>query len=177
MRKLLISAILLILLPICGYAQTCMQPKTTNTQTNAQPTTTQQQIPNTINLLFVLTAKTAVLKANNDGSYTLTFFGVNPYITYFTNRPNRHQGLAAVEDFMKAWTVGSNNFQVNPPNAMLTAVRINNVENNNQQFYIFTLTSPKYNLKQNVMQFIARPITQKILFKDVRFDNATMVID
>jgi len=168
MRKLLILATFLILLPVCGYTQTCAQPQTTANQ---------KQTSAVINLSFVLTAKTAILKTNNDGTYRLTFIGVNPYITYFNNRPKRNQGVAAMQNFMKAWNVGANNFQVNPPNAMLTAVKINNVENNNQQFYIFTLTSPKYSQKQNVMQFIAEPLTQKILFKDVRFDNATMMIE
>lgn len=167
MRKLLLATFL-ILLPICGYTQTGTQPQTTANQ---------QQTSSVINLSFVLTAKTAILKTNNDGTYRLTFIGINPFITYFTNRPKRNQGVAAMQNFMKAWNVGTNNFQVTPPNATLTAVKINNVENTNQQFYIFTLTSPKYNQEQNVMQFIAKPITQKILFKDVRFDNATLVIE
>ena len=78
---------------------------------------------------------------------------------------------------MKAWNVGSNSFQVNPPNAVITAVKINNLENSNQQFYIFTLTSPKYNQQQGAMQFVAQPLSQKIYFKDIRFDNVMMVMD
>jgi len=162
MRKLLnsIIAFITIIAPIYCYAQT-----------------TQPQTPNVVNLMFILTAKTAILKANRPGLYTLTFIGINPYLTYYTNRPNRTQGLATIGNFMKAWNVGQNNFQTNPPNALITATKINNLENINQQFYIFTLTSPKYSQQQNAIQFVAKPLSQKILFKDIRFDNTTMVIN
>ena len=174
MRKLFFTILLLIILfPIHSYAQTpCAQT------TNAKTANNQQKTPDLVNLLFVLTAKNAVIKATKTGSYTLTFFGVNPFITFFTNRPNRNPGLAPVANFIKAWDVGSNNFKSNPPNALITAVKINNLENSNQQFYLFTLTSPRYNIKQEAMQFTAQPLAQqKIIFKDIRFDNVTMVID
>ena len=102
MRKLLISAIVLIaiMLSTYSYAQTTAQQSTTKTTTTQNQTITNQQPTSTgINLLFVLTAKTAILKANRSGLYTLTFIGVNPYLTYYTNRPNRTQGLAAIENF------------------------------------------------------------------------------
>lgn len=185
MRKLFIfiTALIATMLSTYSYAQaaneqaTALQPATNTATTEKQTTTNQQQTSTGINLLFVLTAKTAVLKANKSGSYTLTFIDVNPYLTYYTNRPNRTQGLAAIENFMKAWSVEPNSFQNNPPNAVITAVKINNLENINQQFYIFTLTSPKYNQQQNAMQFIVKPLSQKIYFKDIRFDNVMMVMD
>ncbi|MGD9152978.1 MAG: hypothetical protein PVG30_04905 [Gammaproteobacteria bacterium] len=185
MRKLLISIIALTaaILSTYSYAQTPNKQTTTpqsttkTTATENQTATNQQQTSTGINLLFILTAKTAILKANRSGLYTLTFIGVNPYLTYYTNRPNRTQGLAAVENFMKAWNVGPNSFQTNPPNAVITAAKINNLENSDQQFYLFTLTSPKYNQQQGAIQFVAQSLSQKIYFKDVRFDNVMMVID
>lgn len=185
MHKLLILTIALIatMLSTYSYAQvtneqtTALQSATNTATTEKQTTTNQQQTSTGINLLFVLTAKTAILKANKSGLYTLTFIDVNPYLTYYTNRPNRTQGLAAIENFMKAWNVEPNSFQTNPPNAVITAVKINNLENINQQFYIFTLTSPKYSRQQNAMQFIVKPLSQKIYFKDIRFDNVMMVMD
>jgi hypothetical protein len=177
MRRLLLSITILVLGILTLYPGIYAADQ--NANKNNTNTVNGKMDFSEVNLLFVLTAKKAVLKTNSNksGYYTLTLYGVNPYITYFSDRPSRIQGLAATENFIEAWNVGPNNFKTNPPNAAITATKINMLENDNGQFYIVTMSQPKYDSQKSILQFTVKPLQQKLLFKDIQLDNPTIVID
>lgn len=80
---------------------------------------------NNTHYLFVQTAKTAQLRAvpNQPGVYVLTLTKANPYITYFTDRPNRDSGLMTAAKFAQQWQMGNNSFSKNAPNADISAIQ------------------------------------------------------
>ena len=96
-------SIALCSLSITGYAVTT---QTTTTQTTTtQPATSTTANTSGLNLGFVVTGSTAQLKslAGKSGYYTITLSDVSPYITYFSERPNRKEGVAAMQNFISAW--------------------------------------------------------------------------
>lgn len=132
-----------------------------------------------INLLFIQTAKSAVLKKlSRHGYYTLTLYDVNPYTTYYSERPKRESGIAAVENFIKAWDVGKNNFQQNNPNILLTAASIDGVPNKDSTFYLLTCSTPEYNIKNGTLVYVVKPLPKhKLIFEHIKLDYVTLIID
>jgi hypothetical protein len=183
--------------------KTAQNNQQTNTQTNTQTQTQQPQkdtqAPSTqtedqtkktqdqtqsefsnVNLMFIQTAKTAALTTiqNKTGYYTLTLTGVNPYVTYFSERPNRLQGVASLENFVKAWDVGTNSLKDNNPNGVITAVKINGLTNSNEKTFLITLSSPNYNLQKSELSYTVKAMdTSGFLFKDIRLEDVILVLD
>ena len=64
--------------------------------------------------LFTLASKSGTFKGD-----TLTLKGI-PLVVYFSDRPYRTSGHLSLEDFVKLWDKGVNNFKNDPPNAELS---------------------------------------------------------
>src|SRR5262249_28272945 len=64
--------------------------------------------------MFVQTAQ----GVTSDGK-TLTLEGVTPSTLYFSDRPQRIVGQMSTTDFVELWAEGENNFEEDPPNAVL----------------------------------------------------------
>ena len=64
--------------------------------------------------MFVQTARAIT----SDGT-TLTLKDVTPSTLYFSDRPKRIVGHMTTVDFVDLWAEGENNFEVDPPNAVL----------------------------------------------------------
>ena len=146
-------------------------------EVNAQPP---QAETTTLSLLFVQSAESAILKAlpKKPGYYTLTLYNVPPYITYFSERPTRVTNVASVQNFIKAWDVGKNNFKTNNPNAVLCAAEINAMPNQNQKFYLMTLSSPIYSQNRSILRYVVTPLSKDgFLFKQINFKYVNLIID
>ena len=57
---------------------------------------------------------------SSDG--VLTLAGVSPATLYFSDRPERVVGHMTNEQFVEGWSLGDNNFAVDPPNAVLSYI-------------------------------------------------------
>ena len=57
---------------------------------------------------------------SSDGQLTLS--GVSPATLYFSDRPERVVGHMTNEQFVEAWSLGDDNFAVDPPNAVLSFI-------------------------------------------------------
>jgi hypothetical protein len=68
-----------------------------------------------VEYLFVQHAESVTLK---DGLLTLE--GIGDDVLYFSDRPHRIVGRKPVEWFVEAWDEGEDSFATNPPNAVLT---------------------------------------------------------
>ena len=64
--------------------------------------------------MFVQTAQ----GIDSDGQ-TLTLTGITPSTLYFSDRPQRVVGHMSTADFVDLWAIGGNNFETDPPNAVL----------------------------------------------------------
>ena len=65
--------------------------------------------------MFVQTARAI----SSDGT-TLTLKDVTPSTLYFSDRPKRIVGHMTTVDFVDLWAEGDNNFEEDPPNAVLS---------------------------------------------------------
>lgn len=70
-----------------------------------------------VEYLFVQTAH-SISSADN----TLTLHGVGPSTLFFSDRPERITGHGATEEWVKTWSEGDDSFASNPPNAVLSVL-------------------------------------------------------
>lgn len=84
-------------------------------------------------LLFVQSAQGV---ESSPGSLTLK--GVSPTTIYFTDRPRREAGHSTTADFVAQWSEGNDSFAKDPPNATLSVLAGNEVEN-----VVVTLSNPR----------------------------------
>ena len=75
-----------------------------------------------VSYLFVLQAQQGTLAKNKDGQWILTLKhkDVNNVIE-FSDRPYRYVKYISATDLKKLWGTGTNSFESDPPNAVLTA--------------------------------------------------------
>jgi len=86
-----------------------------------------------IEALFVQTAHSM---AYDDGSLTLS--GLAPTTLMFSDRPDRVTAHVKSREFVDSWTEGSDSFQSNPPNAVLSIFRTDEVRD-----VVLVLMDPK----------------------------------
>ena len=79
----------------------------------------------TVSLLFVQNATGITY---NKTSNTLTLEGVNPVVTYFSDRPYRIAGHVLLPGFIQLWDEGSDSFKDDPPNANLSILEGSHVK-------------------------------------------------
>jgi hypothetical protein len=63
----------------------------------------------------------------NKADRTLTLKGVNPAVTYFSDRPYRIAGQVMMPGFLQLWEEGSDSFEIDPPNANISILEGNSV--------------------------------------------------
>ena len=75
--------------------------------------------------LFVQNASAVTLEEG-----VLTLKGINPSTVFFSDRPERLAGLGATTEFVTYWSTGggSDNFKSDPPNAVLSIVTDDSVD-------------------------------------------------
>jgi hypothetical protein len=181
MRKLTAYTIICSLI-ILGFTA-CHKPaekKNDTVNTSAQPAENNaKEKKGDVNPIFIQTAKSAVLKKlSTHGYYTLMLYNVNPYSTYYVERPERESGIIPVGEFIKTWDTGKNSFQQNNPNAFLTAAFIDGVSNKDSKFYLLTCSTPQYDLKNNTLIYVVKPLPRHtLIFEYIKLDYVTLIID
>ena len=129
--------------------------------------------------IFIQTASFGELRESkrHSGYYLLTLYGASPYITYVAKRPSRKSGLISLRKFVKTWSTGSNNFNINNPNAIVTAGKINDATNKNTPPLIIRLTAIKYNAAKNALIFLAKPLaSERLIYKDITYQYVNIII-
>ena len=150
---------------------------------SADDATLQSQQPdqsnsNSLNLTFIQSADSAVLKAlpKKPGYYTLTLYKTSPYITYLSPRPKKITGLAPFENFVKAWGVGNNNFETSNPNAVLCSAEIDGLINQNQKTYLMSLSSPAYSKTRSIARYVVVPLSREgFILKQINFKHINLI--
>ena len=76
-----------------------------------------------VQYLFVQSAHSITTKGDK-----LTLHGVNPSTLFFSDRPERITGHGATEEWVKTWSEGDDSFASNPPNATLSILGGDEIE-------------------------------------------------
>ncbi len=144
----------------------------------ATQTATTTPTGNNTSLVFVQTATSGSIEPikNHPGYYYLLLINTNPYVAYFTQRPLRTRGLIPVNQFMKAWQLGSNNLKINNPNGIIIAAKINGEDNTEETNLLVTISNPAYLLSRNIMRYVVKPLYSQPLFSStVSLRGVTLV--
>lgn len=134
---------------------------------------------NTVPLRFVITANNgSIVPGDQPNQFVLTLNNVNPYATYYPRRPSREFGLASVQNFIKAWNVGPDNFANDNPNAVLYAGYMNQQENSSNISYVMQLSNPSYSSANNTLSFnVVLLGNQQLLFQELLMRQVILVVN
>ncbi|OQK15153.1 hypothetical protein AU255_18490 [Methyloprofundus sedimenti] len=86
-----------------------------------------------VQYLFVQTAHAITSKDNQ-----LTLHGIGPATLFFSDRPERITGHVDTEGWVKSWSVGKDSFAANPPNATISILGNDSVDD-----VVVELTNPQ----------------------------------
>jgi hypothetical protein len=92
-------------------------------------------------LLFVQSAEKMTF---NDG--TLTLHNVSPSVIFFSDRPQRIAGHITIDGFLQAWGEGEDSFAEDPPNANLSTLTHDSINN-----VVIELINPR--MSGNTLQY------------------------
>lgn len=82
---------------------------------------------------------------------TLTLYGIQPYVTAFTQRPVRKVELITLDKFLRLWdSRNPDSFTNNPPNAAINALLDDNGEHTN---FFVQLFDPVYNASKGTLSY------------------------
>lgn len=101
---------------------------------------------NDFEALFVQTAR----RVTSDNG-TVTLHDVAPSTLMFSDRPERIAGHLTTKQFLDGWGEGENSFRENPPNAVLSFVRIGE-EDASPRDVVVTLTNPRWEVERLTYQ-------------------------
>ncbi|MGQ3891924.1 hypothetical protein [Legionella sp. CNM-4043-24] len=109
-----------------------------------------------VNLLFVQISKTGSLTPveGQPGQYILKLKGVDEYVQYFSDRPNRITGLYPTAKFIHQWEEGkkASSFNKMPPNAAMSAIELHLLKNKVVNTVV-QLSEPSYNAQKRSLTY------------------------
>lgn len=117
---------------------------------------TQAKAKEPVSLLFIQVAKQGALTPieGKPGYYLLKLKGVDEYIQYFSDRPQRITGLYPTAKFIQRWDEDkqANGFKKEPPNAAVSAVELHLLKNK-LVHTVVQLSEPKYNAQKRSLTY------------------------
>ena len=138
-----------------------------------------QNEENRVELLFIQTAKEAVISKNrsNNGKFVLTLKGVNPEIAYFSDRPKRIAGKTSIQIFLNEWSRGSQSFKADNPNAALVTRLSHSSSHGDSQENMVVLTNPRYDPRRNTLSYDIEPISNNSAIEEGVHKDPVLFID
>lgn len=92
-----------------------------------------------------------------------------PLVVYFSDRPNRLAGQLSIEVFAQGWDQGSDSFRADPPNATLSILTDDGVQNT-----VIEISEPDVKAKEGSISFKVRVLDGEV---PKSFGTATLFID
>lgn len=130
--------------------------------------------------LFVQSASEALIKLNQDNTYTITLKNIPAFITYFTDRPSRKAGTFAIDKFLSFWELKmTDGFKANPPNAVLHAIQVGTMTDDIIFNFPVELTNPVYDKAHMTLTYTAKSLSSNAvsLPLDGHLKHVTLFID
>ena len=112
-----------------------------------------------VRFLFIQGAQSGTISEVNATSSTLELSNVSDKTILFSDRPDRIVASANTTDFIGNWSIGTNNFAVDPPNAVLI---LDDEVEQRQDLGVIELFNPEYDPEANTLKY------------DITAENATI---
>jgi hypothetical protein len=100
--------------------------------------------------LFIQSAQSGSVSEVNDTTSNLELNDVSDKTILFSDRPDRIVGSANTTDFIGNWSLGPDNFAVDPPNAVLV---VDDEIQQRQDYAIIELFNPQYDPESNTLRY------------------------
>jgi hypothetical protein len=128
------------------------------------------------NFLFIQSAQSGSVSEVNDTTSVVELNDVSDETIFFSDRPDRIVGSANTTDFIGNWSLGPDNFAVDPPNAVLV---VDDEIQQRQDYAIIELFNPQYDPEANTLRYdiIAENATTTSIDLPSEFGQSTLVID
>lgn len=109
--------------------------------------------PNNGDVLFIQVANSGQLMPSPGASntYKLTLDNVDPFTSYFTDRPKRVTGILPTSQFVSLWH--TQDIQTTPPNVALETLDTKNGKRINR---VLVLSNPIYDAKKQQINYTAK---------------------
>lgn len=154
--KLFLSLFCFLLL--CSPFSHATQTLPENAQAEAVPNPQSQQPPM---YLFVQTAGTGTIEAiaGKDNTFKITLKQVNPYATYFAERPAKKAGFIPIQKFLSLWAKKEDNkLGANAPNAFFHAMHAEQGKEDKVLNVALELAEPVYDSATQTLTYLAKPL-------------------
>ncbi|MCD6038548.1 MAG: hypothetical protein K0S67_2441 [Nitrososphaeraceae archaeon] len=129
-----------------------------------------------VRFLFIQGAQSGSISEVNATTSTLELSDVSDKTILFSDRPDRIVGYANTTDFIGNWSIGTNNFAVDPPNAVLI---LDDVEQR-EEVAVVELYNPEYDSQANTLKYdiiAENATTTSSINLPGEFGQSTLVID
>jgi hypothetical protein len=127
-----------------------------------------------VRFLFIQGAQSGSISEVNATTSTLELSDVSDKTILFSDRPNRIVGSANTTDFIGNWSIGTNNFAVDPPNAVLI---LDDEVEQRQDLAIIELFNPVYDSEANTLKYDITAVNATAVDLPGEFGQSTLVID
>ena len=129
--------------------------------------------------LFIHSAQSGSVSEVNATTSTLELNDVSDKTILFSDRPDRIVASENTTDFIGNWSIGENNFAVDPPNAVLI---VDDEVEQRQDYSIIELFNPQYDPEANTLKYDitaenATTTTSSSINLPGEFGQSTLVID
>ncbi|MDX1837291.1 hypothetical protein [Legionella taurinensis] len=133
------------------------------------------------NYLFIQSAETGVLNVTPEkGTYQLVLKNIQPYVTYFSDRPQRVTGLLPIERFLNEWQSNAKNgFKKDAPNVGIEGIQLHAFSRNQRINVVMVLSNPAYDKKANTLTYTAQALNgkQDAIKNDIQLKSIVLFID
>lgn len=165
-KNLIVKAVAAVLVLVCCTTFAVNKPG------HAAPAT---------NYMFLQNAETGVLKPTTEkGTYQLVLKNIQPYVTYFTDRPKRVTGLMSIESFLNEWQSNAKNgFKKDAPNVGIEGIKLHAFSRGQTVSVVMVLSNPIYDQKAKTLTYIAHQLNTKeaTIKNDTKLKNIVLFID
>ena len=158
MLLVIVASSLLLPVPTTVTAQTADGGDATMTSGANETAATAGNNMTGAKFLFIQGAQSGSVSEVNATTSTLELSDVSDKTILFSDRPDRIVGSANTTDFIGNWSIGTNNFAVDPPNAVLI---LDDEVEQRQDLAVIELFNPEYDPEANTLKY------------DITAENAT----
>ena len=131
-----------------------------------------------INQTFTLSltneSNNTIFSSNVSTNLSLELNNVSDKTILLSDRPNRIVTTVSTADFIGNWSIGMDNFTINPPNAVLI---VDDDTNKKQDIVILELFNPVYDVNNKMLKYNITSYNTTSIDLPNEFGLSTLVID
>ena len=131
-----------------------------------------------INQTFTLSltneSNNTIFSSNVSKNLSLELNNVSDKTILLSDRPNRIVTTVSTADFIGNWSIGMDNFTINPPNAVLI---VDDDTNKKQDIVILELFNPVYDVNNKMLKYNITSYNTTSIDLPNEFGLSTLVID